>query len=260
MRPTHEATYNSEAPLRGWPPVVGQFYPNIVLRDQDGQSVAISDFRGKVVVLEWFNPDCPFIKKHHLDHKTMDETFAAVADEKVVWLAINSGAPGQQGAGWERNQKAHKDFEMTFPVLMDESGEIGKAYGAKTTPHMFIVNPLSGQKLAGLFATHPPIAERVARLTGSRPAAPQSGNRPGPAKSDGAAFWDRLSRLKGFWMKPLQPRFRISVAWPLTLYPLDRITRTAGFMRYNRLKVSPPPSPGPGPSARSRTRTERRCR
>ena len=63
-----------------------------------------------------------------------------------------------------------------------------------STAHMFIVNPLSGQKLAGLFSTHPPIAERVARLTGSRPAAPQSGSRQEQPKSDGAAFWDRLSK------------------------------------------------------------------
>jgi heat shock protein HtpX len=63
-----------------------------------------------------------------------------------------------------------------------------------STAHMFIVNPLTGQKLAGLFSTHPPIAERVARLTGSRPATPQSGRRPEKPKSDGAAFWDRLSK------------------------------------------------------------------
>ncbi len=62
-----------------------------------------------------------------------------------------------------------------------------------STAHMFIVNPLTGQKLAGLFSTHPPIAERVARLTGSRPAAPQPGSRQEQPKSDGAAFWDRLS-------------------------------------------------------------------
>ena len=62
-----------------------------------------------------------------------------------------------------------------------------------STAHMFIVNPLSGQKLSGLFSTHPPIAERVARLTGSRPAPPQSGSGPGRRQSDGAAFWDRLS-------------------------------------------------------------------
>ncbi|MCP3951914.1 MAG: zinc metalloprotease HtpX [Desulfobacterales bacterium] len=62
-----------------------------------------------------------------------------------------------------------------------------------STAHMFIVNPLSAQKLAGLFSTHPPIAERVSRLTGSRPAAPQSGSGPGQPRSEGSAFWDRLS-------------------------------------------------------------------
>jgi heat shock protein HtpX len=62
------------------------------------------------------------------------------------------------------------------------------------TAHMFIVNPLAAQKLSGLFSTHPPIAERVARLTGSRPAAPRSGSGPGRHQSDGAAFWDRLSK------------------------------------------------------------------
>lgn len=121
----------------------GDKAPDFTLKATDGTEHSLATIleEGNVVVLEWFNPDCPFIKKHHANHKTMDETFAAVADEKVVWLGINSGAPGQQGAGWERNQKAHKDFEMTFPVLMDESGEVGKAYGAKTTPHMFIIAP-----------------------------------------------------------------------------------------------------------------------
>ncbi len=92
-----------------------------------------------MVVLEWFNPDCPFIKKHHLDHKTMNETFAAVKDQGVVWLAINSGAPGKQGAGLERNRKAVEDYGVPFPVLLDPEGTVGRAYGARTTPHMFVI-------------------------------------------------------------------------------------------------------------------------
>lgn len=121
----------------------GDEAPDFTLKDTDGNEHALAAImeEGNIVVLEWFNPDCPFIKKHHANHKTMNETFAAVADQKVVWLAINSGAPGQQGAGWERNQKAHKDYDMTFPVLMDESGDVGRAYGAKTTPHMFVITP-----------------------------------------------------------------------------------------------------------------------
>jgi len=57
----------------------------------------------------------------------------------VVWLAINSGGPGKQGNGLERNQKAIEEYEIVYPVLLDESGEVGQAYGAKTTPHMFII-------------------------------------------------------------------------------------------------------------------------
>lgn len=121
----------------------GDEAPGFTLKATDGTEHALQTYLddGKTVVLEWFNPDCPFIRKHHEKHATMEETYAAVKEDGVVWLAINSGAPGKQGAGWERNQKAVKDFKMSFPVLMDESGEIGKAYGAKTTPHMFIITP-----------------------------------------------------------------------------------------------------------------------
>lgn len=122
--------------------VPGDEAPGFTLKATDGTEytldtvLADNDF----VVLEWFNPDCPFIKKHHANHKTMDETFAAVAEQKVAWLAINSGAPGKQGAGLERNVKAHEDYAMPFPLLLDESGDVGRAYGAKTTPHMFVID------------------------------------------------------------------------------------------------------------------------
>jgi len=96
---------------------------------------------GNVVVLEWYNPDCPFIKKHHKNHKTMDKVFAKYADQNVVWFAVNSAGPGKQGVGLERNQRAVKEYAMTFPILMDADGTVGKAYGAKTTPHMFVITP-----------------------------------------------------------------------------------------------------------------------
>jgi len=121
----------------------GDTAPGFTLMDTEGTEYILQTYLddGKTVVLEWFNPDCPFIKKHHANHRTMNETFAAVKDEGVVWLAINSGAKGNQGNGLERNQKAVKEYEMPFPVLIDESGEVGRAYGAKTTPHMFIITP-----------------------------------------------------------------------------------------------------------------------
>ncbi len=119
----------------------GDKAPGFTLTDTEGAEYTLQTFLddGKIVVLEWFNPDCPFIKKHHANHKTMNETFAAVKDDGVVWLAINSGAKGKEGNGLERNRKAVKEYEIPFPVLIDESGEVGRAYSAKTTPHMFII-------------------------------------------------------------------------------------------------------------------------
>jgi peroxiredoxin len=121
--------------------VVGQPAPDFVLTDTDGRTHALHDIlkEGKTVVLEWFNPDCPFIKKHHLHHKTMNELYARVKDRGVVWLAINSGAPGKQGHGLERNRKAREEYAMPFPILLDEDGSVGMMYGAKTTPHMFVI-------------------------------------------------------------------------------------------------------------------------
>jgi peroxiredoxin len=119
----------------------GEKAPNFTLLDTSGQEHELQQYLndGKTVVLEWFNPDCPFIKKHHSNARTMDDTFAKVEDHEVVWLAINSGAPGKQGAGLGRNKKAHEEYKMTFPILLDESGDVGRAYGAKTSPHMFVI-------------------------------------------------------------------------------------------------------------------------
>jgi peroxiredoxin len=121
----------------------GDDAPDFTLADTQGKEHTLSDYLkdGKTVVLEWFNPDCPFIVKHHQKHKTMNESFAKVMDHDVVWLAINSGAEGKQGHGLERNRKAVKDFEMPFPLLLDPTGTVGMQYGAKTTPHMYIITP-----------------------------------------------------------------------------------------------------------------------
>ena len=121
--------------------VPGGQAPDFTLMDTAGNGHTLSAYlaEGQTVVLEWFNPDCPFIKKHHLNHKTMEETFAAVKDKPVVWLAINSGAEGKQGAGLERNRKAVKEYKMGFPVLLDPEGKVGRLFGAKTTPHLFII-------------------------------------------------------------------------------------------------------------------------
>jgi len=120
----------------------GDTAPDFTLKDTDGQEHHLQQYldAGKTVVLEWFNPDCPFIKKHHKNSRNMNEIFAKVKDHDVVWLAINSSAAGKEGAGLGRNQKAHKNYEMPFPILMDESGTVGRSYAAKTTPHMFVIS------------------------------------------------------------------------------------------------------------------------
>jgi len=121
---------------------VGEKAPDFLLTDTEGNEHRLSDYlkEDKSVVLEWFNPDCPFVKKHHKVNRSMAETYALAEENDMVWLAINSGAPGKQGAGLERNKKARKDFEIAYPLLLDESGEVGRLYGAKTTPHMFLID------------------------------------------------------------------------------------------------------------------------
>jgi peroxiredoxin len=121
---------------------LGEAAPDFTLTDLEGKTQHLADYlkAGKIVVLEWYNPGCPFILKHHKTNQTMTETAAALAKDGVVWLAINSGAPGKQGNGLELNKQAAQDFALNFPVLLDEAGTVGKAYGAKTTPHLFVIS------------------------------------------------------------------------------------------------------------------------
>lgn len=118
---------------------LGQPAPDFKLKDLDGKEVSLSSFKGKTVVLEWFNPECPFVKASHGKGSLVDA--AKRAQQKgVVWLAINSGAPGKQGHGVEKNKEGVKTFKLEHPVLLDETGTVGKAYGATNTPHLFVVD------------------------------------------------------------------------------------------------------------------------
>jgi len=119
---------------------VGQPAPAFTLADLDGNDVSLADYAGKTVVVEWFNPDCPFVKYAHGPKGPLRGLADKHAESGVVWLAVNSGAPGKQGHGVERNKKAVEGYAMNHPVLIDESGAVGRAFGAKTTPHMFVVN------------------------------------------------------------------------------------------------------------------------
>jgi len=120
---------------------VGKPAPDFALKDLRGTEHRLSDYisQGRIVVLEWFNPDCPDVQKHHVTHKTMNDLCAEMMEEKVVIFAINSGAPGMQGSGVERNKAAKLEYGMRYPILLDESGDVGKLYKAKRTPQMFIV-------------------------------------------------------------------------------------------------------------------------
>lgn len=113
--------------------------PDFSLRDTEGREVKLSSLRGKVVVLEWFNPECPFVKHAH-SKGPLKDLAKRRQNEKVTWLSINSGAPGKQGNGLERNQRAKVEYGIENEVLLDESGEVGRAYGAEKTPHMYVIN------------------------------------------------------------------------------------------------------------------------
>ena len=121
---------------------VGQKAPDFTLTDTTGKAVRLSDYKGKHVVLEWNNPGCPFVRKHY-DSANMQALQKEAVAKGVVWLAINSTetASGdylspQQLGRWMVAQKA-----APTATLMDEDGIVGKAYGARTTPHMYMVAP-----------------------------------------------------------------------------------------------------------------------
>jgi peroxiredoxin len=118
---------------------VGKPAPDFSLRDVDGKSYTLAQFRGKTVVLEWFNPNCPFVSRNHTKGPLKD--MAAKAQEQgIVWLAINSNGPGKEGYGVDNNKAGIAAFHMVNPVLIDADGKVGHAYGARTTPHMFVID------------------------------------------------------------------------------------------------------------------------
>ena len=133
---------------------VGSPAPDFTLKDLDGKPVKLSDYKGKLVVLEWFNPGCPFVKPAHTKGSLKD-TAARHSKNGVVWLAVNSGSPGKQGAGADTNREAKKSFGLDHPVLLDESGQAGKAYGATNTPHMFVIDKAGTLVYAGAIDNSP---------------------------------------------------------------------------------------------------------
>jgi peroxiredoxin len=114
---------------------VGDKAPGFTLEDAAGDEVSLGDFKGKVVVLEWTNPDCPFVKRHYKEG-SMKNLTSAYSEAGVVWLTINSTNYMDAAA----NASFAKNEGIGWPVLVDQDGTVGHAYGAATTPHMFIID------------------------------------------------------------------------------------------------------------------------
>ena len=123
-------------------PPVGSAAPDFSLTDAKGKTHSLSQYKGKYVVLEWFNPECPFVKKHY-GSGNMQKLQEEYTSKGVVWLTIDSNAPGSEGnmtpeqaekvtTAWKTHQTA---------LLLDPEGKAGRAYGAKNTPNMVVINP-----------------------------------------------------------------------------------------------------------------------
>jgi peroxiredoxin len=119
----------------------GEVAPGFTLTDSKGTSHKLSDFRGKFVVLEWLNHECPFVKKHY-SSGNMQKLQQEYTAKGVVWLSIISSAPGKQGHRTGPQAEADTKDKNAAPtaVLLDPSGEVGKKYDAKTTPEMFVLD------------------------------------------------------------------------------------------------------------------------
>jgi peroxiredoxin len=122
-------------------PQVGQPAPDFSTVDSQGQMRHLADYRGKVVVLEWTNAECPFTRKHY-ESGNMQSLQSLARDHGVVWLTVISSAPGKQGYvdGAGADQLTKTRHAAPAAVLLDPSGSVGRLYRAKTTPHMFVID------------------------------------------------------------------------------------------------------------------------
>jgi len=120
---------------------VGSPAPQFTLQSATGSSVSLKDFIGKTVVLEWFNPDCPFVKKFY-SQGDMQRFQKEAAEKGAVWLTINSNAEGRQGhiSRDEAGALVSEIGLQSSALLLDPTGTVGTSYGARTTPHMFVID------------------------------------------------------------------------------------------------------------------------
>ncbi|NMC62124.1 MAG: thioredoxin family protein [SAR324 cluster bacterium] len=119
---------------------VGVKAPDFILKDTTGKTHSLQDYGDKIIVLEWYNPGCPFVKKHY-ESGNMQSLQSNYTSKGVVWLSIVSSAKGKQGnLDPEEHNRIRKDwYANEIPLLVDEDGKVGRLYSAKTTPHIFIL-------------------------------------------------------------------------------------------------------------------------
>jgi len=121
---------------------VGKRTPDFTATDSNGKAQTLSAYRGKFVVLEWHNQGCPYTRKHY-ESGNMERLQKEWTNKGVVWLTVISSAPGQQGyvSASQENAYVQKMNAAPTAVVLDPNGSVGRLYGAKTTPHMFIIDP-----------------------------------------------------------------------------------------------------------------------
>ncbi len=120
---------------------IGQPAPNFTLQGSDGKEHSLADYKGKFIVLEWTNPNCPFVHKFY-DSKTMQNLQKEETAKGVVWLRINSSAAGHEGSQMLSDLADYVQSQHVAATasLLDPDGKVGHLYGARTTPHMFVIN------------------------------------------------------------------------------------------------------------------------
>lgn len=137
-------------------PKVGAPAPGFTLTDSNGKTHSLGDFKGKYVVLEWFNPGCPFVVKHYKS-ENMQKLQKEFTGKEVVWLTIDSSASGKQGSlSPAEANKQMSDWKMhPTALLLDGDGKVGHEYGATNTPHMYVINPKGGLIYTGAIDDKP---------------------------------------------------------------------------------------------------------
>ena len=149
------------------PNFIGKAAPAFSVADTYGRTHSLAQYRGKWVVLEWLNHECPYVRKHY-DNGAMQALQKKYAG-RVVWLSVVSSAPGKQGhfPNERANELTKEKNASPYAVLVDSAGTVGRAYGARTTPHMFVINPEGNVVYMGGIDDKP--STRAADLKTARP-------------------------------------------------------------------------------------------